>query len=127
MDVRIKRADLPQENELAVYARMEAERKRIANQYRSEGEEESLKIRAETDKEAVDHPGRGRETGPGGPSGQGDARATKIYAAAYNRNQRFYGLVRTLEAYEKTIDSTTTLILSPDAEFFQYLWRTQPK
>ena len=53
VDVRIKRADLPQENERAIYARMDAERKRIANQYRSEGEEEALKIRAETDKQAA--------------------------------------------------------------------------
>lgn len=126
LDVRIKRADLPPENEMAVYARMEAERKRIANQYRSEGEEEGLKIRAETDKEAViilaEAEKQAQEI-----KGGGDAGATKIYASAYNRNQRFYGLIRTLEAYQKTIDSTTTLILSPDAEFFQYLWRSTPK
>ncbi|MCE5270392.1 protease modulator HflC [bacterium] len=126
LDVRIKRADLPAENEMAIFARMEAERKRIANQYRSEGEEEGLKIRAETDKEAViilaEAEKQAQET-----KGGGDAGATKIYAAAYNRNQRFYGLIRTLEAYPKTIDSTTTLILSPDAEFFQYLWKSTPK
>lgn len=122
VDVRIKRADLPRENEMAVYARMEAERKRIANQYRSEGEEEALKIRAETDKEAVIILAEARKQAQE-IRGRGDAEATGIYAEAYNRNQRFYGLVRTLEAYEKTIDSTTVLILSPDAEFFEYLWK----
>ncbi len=122
LDVRIKRADLPQENENAIFARMEAERKRIANQYRSEGEEEALKIRAETDKQAViimaESERKSQEI-----KGEGDADATKIYAAAYNRDRGFYELVRTLEAYEKAIDSTTTVILSPDAEFFKYLWK----
>lgn len=120
LDVRIKRADLPQENELAIFARMEAERKRIANQYRSEGEEEALKIRAETDKQAViimaEAEKKAQQT-----RGEGDAQATKIYAAAYTRNPRFYELVRTLEAYDKSIDSTTTIILSPESDFFKYL------
>jgi modulator of FtsH protease HflC len=122
LDVRIKRADLPQENENAIFARMEAERKRIANQYRSEGEEEALKIRAETDKQAViimaESERKSQEI-----SGEGDAEATKIYASAYNRDRGFYALVRTLEAYDVAIDSSTTIILSPDAEFFKYLWK----
>ncbi|HLA40067.1 MAG TPA: protease modulator HflC [Candidatus Glassbacteria bacterium] len=119
LDVRIKRADLPQENERAIFSRMEAERKRIANQYRSEGEEEALKIRAETDKQAViimaEAEKRAQET-----RGEGDAQATKIYAQAYNRNPKYYEFVRTLEAYDKTIDSTTTVILTPDSHFFRY-------
>ncbi len=122
LDVRIKRADLPQENENAIFARMEAERNRIANQYRSEGEEEALKIRAETDKQAMiimaESEGKSQEI-----KGEGDAEATRIYASAYNRDRGFYKLVRTLEAYDKSIDSTTTLILSTDAEFFKYLWK----
>ncbi len=122
LDVRIKRADLPQENENAIFARMEAERNRIANQYRSEGEEEALKIRAETDKQAMiilaESEGKAQEI-----KGEGDAEATRIYASAYNRDRKFYKLVRTLEAYDKSIDSTTTLILSTDAEFFKYLWQ----
>ncbi len=122
IDVRIKRADLPQENERAVFARMEAERKRIANRYRSEGEEEALKIRAETDKEAqILLAGAGKQAQQ--VRGEGDARATVIYAAAYGRNQKFYNLVRTLEAYETAIDSGTTLIISPKADFFRYLWQ----
>lgn len=121
VDVRIKRADLPQENENAIYARMDAERKRIANQYRSEGDEEALKIRAETDKQAVIILATAEKTAQE-TRGEGDAEATRIYARAFNRNQKFYGLVRTLEAYEKAIDPTTTIILSPDADFFKYFW-----
>jgi membrane protease subunit HflC len=121
IDVRIKRADLPQENENAIFARMEAERKRIANRYRSEGEEEALKIRAETDKQAViimaEAERKAQEV-----RGEGDAQATSIYAEAYNQDRSFYKMIRTLEAYEKSIDSTTTVILSPDADFFDYLW-----
>ena len=121
LDVRIKRADLPQENENAIFARMEAERNRIANQYRSEGEEEALKIRAETDKQAAiiiaESEKKAQEI-----RGEGDAEAANIYASAYNKDRGFYKLVRTLEAYDKSIDSTTTVILSPDADFFKYLW-----
>ncbi|HUU28800.1 MAG TPA: protease modulator HflC [archaeon] len=122
LDVRIKRADLPQENERAIFARMEAERKRIANQYRSEGEEEALKIRAETDKQAVIILAEAEKSAQQ-TRGEGDAEATRIYAQAYNKNPGFYALVRTLEAYETVIDTTTTMILSPDAEFFQYFWK----
>lgn len=123
LDVRIKRADLPLENERAVFQRMEAERKRIANKYRSEGEEKALEIRAETDKQAVIILAQAEKTAQE-LRGAGDAEATRIYAEAFSRNQRFYAFWRTLQAYETTIDSTTTLILSPDAEFFNYLWKT---
>ena len=123
LDVQIKRADLPQENERAIYDRMTAERNRIASQYRSEGEEEALKIRAETDKEAAiiiaEAEKKAEEI-----KGDGDAQATAIYADAYNRDKVFYSFIRTLQAYEKTIDSTTTLIMSPNAEFFEYLWKS---
>ena len=122
VDVRIKRVDLPQENEKAIFDRMEAERKRIANQYRSEGEEEALKIRAETDKQAMIILAQAEKKAQE-IRGEGDAEAANIYARAFNRNESFYTLVRTLEAYEKTIDSTTTLILSPEAEFFKYFWK----
>ena len=123
LDVRVKRADLPPENERAIYQRMEAERKRIANRYRSEGEEKALEIRAETDKEAVIILAQAEKTAQE-LRGEGDAEATRIYANAFSRNTRFYAFWRTLQAYEIAIDSTTTLILSPDAEFFNYLWKT---
>ena len=123
LDVRVKRADLPPENERAIYQRMDAERKRIANRYRSEGEEKALEIRAQTDKEAVIILAQAEKTAQE-LRGEGDAEATRIYANAFNRNTRFYAFWRTLQAYEIAIDSTTTLILSPDAEFFNYLWKT---
>ena len=122
LDVRIKRADLPQENERAVFARMEAERKRIANQYRSEGEEEALKIRAETDKQAVIIMAEAEKKSQQ-IRGEGDAEATKIYALAYTKNVRFYSMVRKLEAYETVIDTMTVMIISPDADFFEYFWK----
>ncbi len=120
IDVRIKRADLPEENEKAVFDRMRAERLREANRYRSEGEEEALKIRAQTDKEKViiladaykiDETNRG----------EGDAQALKIYADAFQKDPTFFRLVRTLEAYTKTLNNNTTLVISTDSEFFRLL------
>lgn len=120
IDVRIKRADLPPENEAAVFNRMRAERAREAMAYRSEGEEEALKIRAETDlaasrlkAEAVEESERIR--------GHGDAEAITIYAAAYKNASSFYQFYRTLEAYEKSLNENTTLVLPADSEFFKYL------
>jgi membrane protease subunit HflC len=120
IDVRIKRADLSQENEKAVFDRMIAERERQAKQYRSEGEEEALKIRAETDKErTIILAGAYKESQE--ISGEGDARAVEIYAAAYKSDPDFYEFVRTLEAYKKVIDDKTTLILSINSELFDLM------
>lgn len=122
MDVRIKRADLPEENERFVYERMRAERRRKANMYRSEGEEEALKIRAQTDKEKTillaEAYRSAQET-----RGEGDAAATKIYAAALQADPEFYRFWRTLEAYRAALDTSTVLVLSPDSDFFRYLQR----
>jgi membrane protease subunit HflC len=122
VDVRIKRADLPEENERFVYERMRAERRRKANMYRSEGEEEALKIRAQTDKEKTillaEAYRSAQET-----RGEGDAAATKIYAAALQADPEFYRFWRTLEAYRAALDSSTVLVLSPDSDFFRYLQR----
>jgi membrane protease subunit HflC len=123
IDVRIKRADLPEENEKAVFERMRAERLRIANQYRSEGEEEATKIRAQTDKEKVIILAQAYKSAQE-IKGEGDARAAAIYADAYNRDPAFYEFMRTLEAYENSIDEGTTIVLSPDAEFFEYFWKS---
>ena len=120
IDVRIKRADLSQENEKAVFDRMIAERERQAKQYRSEGAEEALKIRAETDKEKTiilaEAYKESQEI-----SGEGDARAVEIYAAAYKSDPDFYEFVRTLEAYKKVIDDKTTLILSTNSELLDLM------
>ncbi|MDV2503721.1 MAG: protease modulator HflC [bacterium] len=120
LDVRVKRADLPPENERAVYGRMRAERQRIARQYRSEGKEEALKIRSTTDKvktillaDAYEQEQRLR--------GKGDAEALGIYAEAYERDEEFYSFLRTLEAYRGSLKENTTVILPPDSQFLRFL------
>jgi len=120
IDVRIKRADLPPENEAAVFDRMRAERAREALQYRSEGEEQALTIRAETDLEAAQILATAEEEAQR-IRGAGDADALAIYAEAYNDGRKFYKFTRTLEAYEKALDSKTKVILPADGEFFKLL------
>ncbi len=119
-DVRINRTELPAGAEDSVYARMKTERERLAKKNRAEGEERARRIRAEADREArviVASARRESEIA----RGQGDAEAARIYAEAYTTDPDFYAFVRSLEAYRKTIDGHTTLVLSPDTEFFQYL------
>ncbi len=122
VDVRIKRADLPEENERFVYERMRAERRRKANKYRSEGEEEALKIRAQTDKEKAIILAEAYKTAEE-VKGEGDAAATKIYAEALEADPQFYRFWRTLEAYKASLDTSTVLVLSPESDFFRYLER----
>ena len=119
-DVRIKRADLPPENARSIYDRMKAERKKQANMYRSEGEEEALKIRADTDREKKVILSKAYEKSQI-LKGEGDAEAIKIYAQALGKDVEFYTFIRSLEAYKKTMDGKTTLVISPDTEFFRYL------
>ncbi len=119
-EVRMKRLNLPEQNRESVFARMRAERERIAKQYRAEGEAEALKIRAEADKEKariISEAYREAEK----IRGDGDALSTRIYAEAYSRDPKFYKLVRTLEAYKKVIDPNTTAILSSDSELLKLL------
>ena len=120
VDVRIKRADLPPENEAAVFDRMRAERNREAMQYRSEGEEQALTIRAETDLEAAQILAEAEEEAQR-IRGGGDAEALAIYAEAYNEGRKFYEFTRTLEAYETALDSKTKVILPADGDFFKLL------
>jgi membrane protease subunit HflC len=120
IDVRIKRADLPVEVVRSVYARMRAERERIAKKYRSEGEEEAVKIRAITDKERTILLAESYKEAEK-LKGDGDAVAIKIYAEAFEKDPEFYGFVRTLEAYGKSLSHDTTIVLPSDSEFFQYL------
>jgi len=120
LDVRIKRADLPEENKGPVYDRMRAERAREAKTYRSEGEEEALKIRAETDLEAAQIRAHAYEQAQG-IRGQGDAEALAIYAEAYRDAGEFYEFTRTLEAYTKALDGKTVLVQPLDTDFFRYL------
>ncbi|MCF7954612.1 MAG: protease modulator HflC [Phycisphaerae bacterium] len=120
IDVRIKRADLPSEVAHSVYARMKAERDRIAKKYRSEGEEEAVKIRASTDKEKTIMLAESYQIAEK-LKGEGDAGAIKIYAEAFEQDPEFYAFVKTLETYEKSLKKDTTIILPADSEFFKYL------
>lgn len=120
VDVRIRRADLPQEVQESVFNRMVAERERIALRYRAEGEEEARRIRAEADKEvtiiAAEAYRQAREL-----RGSGDAEAIAIYAAAFERDTEFYAFLRSLEAYENFLDKESTFILDANSELFRYL------
>jgi modulator of FtsH protease HflC len=120
IDVRVKRADLPPENENAVYERMRAERNREAKGYRSEGEEQALKIRAETDLEAAEINAEAYERSQG-IRGEGDAIALATYAAAYRDAAAFYEFTRTLEAYETALKEKTVLVQPADTDFFRFL------
>jgi modulator of FtsH protease HflC len=124
VDVRIKRLNLPEQNKQNVFARMRAERGRIAMQYRAEGEEQALAIRANADRqkeEILSAAYKEAET----IRGKGDAEATRIYGEAYSRNPQFYKLTRTLESYKKILDDKTTIILSSDSDLLRILTKGQ--
>ena len=120
IDVRIRRVDLPRENESSIYARMEAERKRQANKFRSEGEEEAQKIRAATERDKTiiiaDAYKNAQQI-----RGEGEAEALDIYASSFSKSPDFYEFLRTLETYEKVIDKKTTLVLPGDSKLFKDL------
>ncbi|HMR73791.1 MAG TPA: protease modulator HflC [Polyangiaceae bacterium] len=126
VDVRIKRADLPREVQESVFARMRAERDRVAKQYRSEGEEEAAKIRADTDKEKTILLAKAYETSQKA-RGEGDAESTKIYADAYGKDPEFYAFTRSLDTYEKAMGEQSTLVLSTGSDLFQYLSKARGK
>jgi len=120
IDVRIKRVDLPPENEKYIFDRMRAERERIAKQYRAEGQEESAKIIAETEREKTVILAEAYKTAQN-LKGEGEAEAIKIYAESFNQDPEFYKFYRTLEAYRKTFKDKTTVLLSTDSDFLKYL------
>lgn len=122
VDVRIKRLNLPEQNKQSVYARMRAERERIARQYRAEGEEQALRIRADADRQKEELLSAAYKEAEK-IKGEGDAESTRIYSQAYSRNPRFYKLLRTLESYKKIFDDKTTAILSSDSELLKVLVR----
>ncbi len=120
IDVRIKRVDLPEEVQASVFARMKAERERIAKRYRAEGEEKAKEIRANANKEKVillAEADRQAET----LRGQGDAEATAIYAQAYGKDPDFYSFVRHLDVYRKAFGADTTMLLRPDSSLLRFL------
>ena len=122
-DVQIKRVNYVDEVQEDVFARMIAERTRIADKYRSEGDGRSAEIRGQRERELKriqsEAYRRAQEI-----MGEADARATKIYADAYNRDPEFYQFMKTLETYRTIMDKETWLLLSTDAEFLKYLTST---
>ncbi|MGH9666120.1 MAG: protease modulator HflC, partial [Bryobacteraceae bacterium] len=122
LDVRIKRLNLPEQNKQSVYARMRAERERIARQYRAEGEEQALSIRADADRQKEEILSVAYKQAEK-TKGEGDAQATRTYSQAYSRNPRFYKLLRTLDSYKKIFDDKTTAILSSDSELLRVMMK----
>jgi len=120
LDVRIKGLDLPKEVQASVFARMRAERERIAKRYRAEGEERAQEIRAGADREREVILATAYETSQK-LSGEGDALASAIYAQAFGQDPEFYAFTRRLQTYEKVLSTGTTLVLSPDSELLRYL------
>ena len=119
-DVRIKRLDLPEEVQASVFARMRAERERIAKRYRAEGEEQAQQLRAAADREREVILATAYETSES-LKGEGDAEATSIYANAFGKDAEFYAFTRRLQTYEKILNTDTTLVLNPDSELLNYL------
>ena len=120
VDVRLKRVDLPQNNEQSIYRRMQAERIRQANKFRSEGEEESQKIKASTDKDKTIILANAYKEAEE-VKGEGEAKAVDIYARAFSKDPDFYEFYRTLEAYKKILDKKTTLVLPTNSKLFDIL------
>jgi membrane protease subunit HflC len=120
VDVRLKRLNFPEQNKEAVFARMRAERERIAKRYLAEGEEIATRIKAEADREKerilADAYRQAERI-----KGEGDAEAARIYGQAFSRDPQFYKMLRTLDAYKKAMDDKTTVVLSSDSEFLRLL------
>ena len=118
VDVRIKRTDLPAENQRAIFDRMRAERERQATQYRSEGAEQSTKIRSGAEKERaliLADANKKAEV----LRGEGDAEAARIYAEAFSQSPEFFSFQRSLEALRKSLSDNTSMVLTPDSPLLQ--------
>jgi membrane protease subunit HflC len=121
LDVRLKRVDFPLEISDSVYRRMDAERKRVANELRASGAADSEKIKADADKQRqvilAEAYREAQKT-----KGEGDAKATALYAAAFGRDAEFYAFYRSLEAYKQSFkDKNDVMVLDPSSAFFKYL------
>jgi len=121
LDVRLKRVDFPLEISDSVYRRMDAERKRVANELRASGAAEGEKIKADADKQRevilAEAYRDAQKT-----KGEGDARAAAIYAAAFGKNAEFYTFYRSLEAYKQSFkDKNDVMVIDPSSDFFKYL------
>jgi len=119
VDVKIKRLNYVEEVQRSVYARMIAERKQIAEKFRSEGKGEARKIEGDKEREMKRITSEAYRTAQE-IKGKADAESTKIYAQAYGRDPDFYSFTNTLDIYKETMDKDSTLVLSTDSEFFKY-------
>ncbi|HQT31392.1 MAG TPA: protease modulator HflC [Thiobacillus sp.] len=121
VDVRIKRVELPSSVSENVYRRMDAERKKVANELRSTGAAEAEKIKADADKQKeviVAEAYRDAQ----GVKGEGDAKASEVYAAAYGKNPEFYAFYRSMQAYRESFkNKSDVMVLDPSADFFKYM------
>lgn len=127
VDVRIKRADLPQANSDAIYRRMQTEREREAKEFRAQGAEFGTRIRSRAERERTVLLAEA-EKNADITRGEGDAQAVKIFAEAYGLDIEFFQFYRSMQAYKKALGSDdTTLVLSPDSDFFKYFGKIQGK
>ncbi|MFZ0607978.1 MAG: protease modulator HflC [Xanthobacteraceae bacterium] len=120
VDVRIRRVDLPEQNSLAVYKRMQTERQREAAGFRAEGAQKATEIRAKADRDVTvlvaDANSQGQII-----RGQGDAQANKIFADAYGKDPGFFAFYRSMQAYQNSMQQNNTrLVLRPDTDFFRF-------
>ncbi len=125
IDVRIGRTDLPKETSQAVYNRMRSARIAEASQLRAEGEEIKSKTQADADREKVVILAEARRQSET-LRGEGDAERNKILGAAYNKDAKFFEFYRSLQAYREALNTGTTMVLSPDSEFFKYFNQSEP-
>ena len=117
LDVRLRHVGLPLQNEQSIYARMRAERSRIANAYRSEGQEKAVVIRAEADRQAAEIlAGAHKEAAQIRATAEGNA--ARVYAQTYAKDPEFYRFMRRLEAYEQILDKDTTVVVESDGALF---------
>ena len=127
IDVRIKRADLPQANSEAIYKRMQTEREREAKEFRAKGAEMAVTITSTADKEVTVLLANAKKQSEI-MKGEGDGQRNKIFAGAFGKDPEFFAFYRAMQAYEKAlIGGETSLILSPDSEFFKFFGNIKPK
>mgnify|MGYP001212404264 FL=1 len=124
IDVRIKRADLPQANSEAIYKRMQTEREREAKEFRAKGAEMAVTITSTADKEVTVILANAKKQSEI-MKGEGDGKRNKIFADAFGKDPNFFSFYRAMQAYEKAlIGGDTSLILSPDSDFFKFFGKT---
>lgn len=127
IDIRVMRVDLPEEVKSSVHHRMEAERARVARDFRARGAEAAMRIRADADRQSeILQAGAFRDAET--LRGEGDAAAAEIYAKAYGKNQEFFAFYRSLNAYRDTFrNKESILVLDPDSDFFHYFGKEKGK